>query len=56
VVRANETADRGDTVCGQARFASVLADVVLIGGEVNTVNLVLGNITVEPLNLWSQIL
>ncbi len=54
--RINETADCGDTVSGNPNPAGVLPNGVLVGSEVNAVDLIFGDVAVKPLNLRSHFL
>jgi hypothetical protein len=49
--RVNETADRRDTVGWDTCSARMFPDAVFIRSEVNAIDLVLGDVTVEPLDL-----
>jgi len=49
--RVNETPHCGDTVGWDTCAASMLPNAVFIGCEVNAIDLVLGHVTVEPLDL-----
>ncbi|MDX6458083.1 MAG: hypothetical protein QOE55_1780 [Acidobacteriaceae bacterium] len=49
--RVNETADCRDTVGWNTCAARVLPNAVFIRRQVNAIDFVLGDVTVEPLNL-----
>ncbi len=51
VSRVNETAYCRDTIGRNACSAGMLPDAVFVRREVNAIDLVLGDVTVEPLNL-----
>ena len=51
VSRVDHTAHRGNTIGWNACAAGVLPNAVLVGREVNAVDLVLRDITVKPLDL-----
>ena len=51
VGRVNETPYGGDTIGGNACKAGVLPNSVFVWREVNAIDLILGDVTVEPLNL-----
>ena len=54
--RINQTAHRGNTIGWNSHPAGVLPNGVLIWRKVNAVNLVLCDVTVEPLNLRTHFL
>ena len=49
--RVNETADRRDTVGWKTCSARMFPDAVFIRREVNAIDFILGDVTVEPLKL-----
>ena len=49
--RVNETAHRRDTVGWHSCAARMLPNAVFIRREVNAIDLILGHVTMEPLNL-----
>jgi hypothetical protein len=49
--RVNHPFHFGDTVCGNPPLFACSNTISLLGGDVNAVNLVFGNITLNPLNL-----
>lgn len=49
--RVNETAHGGDTISRNTCPAGMLPDDVFIRRQVNAIDLILGDITVEPMNL-----
>ena len=53
--RVNETAYGRDTIRGDACAAGVLPNRVFVWCEVNAVDLIFGDVAVEPLNLRSHI-
>ena len=56
ISRINQTAHCGNTIGWNAYPAGVLPNGVLVGREVNAVDLVFGDVAVEPLNLRSHFL
>ena len=56
VKRVNQTAYCRDPIGRNAYPAGVLANAVLVGRKINAVNLVLSDVTMEPLNLPSHFL
>src|SRR5437764_8160867 len=54
--RIYQPAHCGNTIGGDAGFARVLPDGLLVGCEVNAIDLVFRDITMQPLNLRSHLL
>jgi len=48
--RIDEAADRGDAIGRKAYAPGVLVNGRLIGGEVDAIHLVAGNVAMEPLD------
>src|SRR5947209_4083791 len=53
--RINQAADGGNAIGGDAGFAEVLPDSLLVRRQVNAINLVFRDITMQPLNLRSHL-
>src|SRR5258708_9203957 len=54
--RIDHKLDLRHAVCREAALLRVFADHLLVGSDIDAVDFVPSYITVEPLNLWSQIL
>src|SRR5258707_5003529 len=54
--RIDHKLDLRHAVCQEAALLRVFADHLLVGSDIDAVDFVPSYITVEPLNLWSQIL
>src|ERR1039457_3713393 len=54
--RINQTAHCGNAIGGDAGFARVLPDALLVRCEVNAIDFVFRDITMQPLNLGSHLI
>jgi hypothetical protein len=50
----NETANGADTVCGKANAFGMFLDGGFVRSEIDAVDLVASDVTVEPLDFWAH--